>query len=504
MDTALVLPNELWEHIFNFLPRPSVLTMVIVNKEFHQLGRPRVWRTLKLCSSNPQNSERIQAVFNNPTLATFVKDITIAEPYYSPQSRASLLSTALRRISPFGNPPDINEIALAEFHAIKLAGKVLSHLTSVRNMRVSFPKNPMSFTGSYSPYMTLWASLVDHQSLYNIRSLQLTIDTYQVSYLSQCINQASPIFQNLEEFNLIVEFWSGCSYWWKTFTILLFIRQSIRYLSYDGKNPPTHSHFPATSFGYLPNLVRFYQGYAGKGWEKVDPDACQKFLMQHRKTLTHLILKGLEIDALEFLWPTAVDQNVYPRLDTIHLTSTAARQGNQPNGRCIPSFAPYADSLTTLSLLGPNLSYTDVEQLVMGLAKQRIGSKPTALLRRLRFTVSILTPELFDLLSEYLGDLRVMDLSFVLLAADKARSKGTRGYNKEVWDLIKTRSYPSWNLYHVDARNLNRLGPNGLRMRNKNLLRLLMEVVPSIEEVGEIDWSDVDGEKYFTDSSLGL
>ncbi|TFK63693.1 hypothetical protein BDN72DRAFT_305580 [Pluteus cervinus] len=150
----------------------------------------------------------------------------------------------------------------------------------------------------------------------------------------------------------------------------------------------------------------------------------------------------------------------------------------------MPSFRKLANTLTCLMLVAKfdsgGFCYQDVKGLFDSLRLPTCGIG----LKGLWIHVVALSPELLDLMAGSLTNLEKLKLSYTRLVGDDNDQR--TGDKNVFFEKMESRSYPDWGLRYLDVESWAR--SPGDRIPPEFLRR----TIPSLREVGTIDWGDVE------------
>ncbi|TFK63704.1 hypothetical protein BDN72DRAFT_963743 [Pluteus cervinus] len=482
------LPVELWSRIVQFLSSCDIQNLVLTCRYLHSCASAHNWRRLTLCTSEPQQLERIQSIIRNPGLGHHVKHLR-----FKPRDWANgeTMHTSLwvednptwwgLLDSRYWFAPSKSRRHLIQSReSIEAATKVIPHLTNLHEITVipsfSQSRHPVS-----RPYCVLWASL----RVERIRRLNLQLHSVGVlQVFSKAIRESNIIFHCLDILSLDLGYrlpdYPG-------------LENDLRAIADCGRDnvticgfflpsrPGPHFSKVISALGCFPKLSQLHLKVFQSSWEP-DPtrDYLIPFLIKHRSVLSRLQLSSYFFDQ------TFPESIFVPHTATsLPLSALSITCDPIPYTRFpgpVPSIARFGDTLTTLVLdLSPSSRgwlYKELHDLFIHLHKPSHG----ILLRRFMTRVLRLSPDIFDLMSDHLEKLETLELGYTKLV-------GANGLDDSDEDLFKhnlgTRTYTSWGLRRLHLRSMYSSLPSAL------LMEFVADRIPSVKEFGPFDWSDI-------------
>lgn len=154
--------------------------------------------------------------------------------------------------------------------------------------------------------------------------------------------------------------------------------------------------------GRFPCLLRF--DYDWSHWNAHLGRAYQKFVCAHRRTIKELFLVSISpasISSCSFFNEDGFDPTfIRPMIEYVNVKFTPSR-GHTLERTFLPSFLPFASTLTALSISAVAYSFKEIESIIEGLN-----------LIKVQVTTTTLKPRLLMLFFVQLPDIRVLDISY--------------------------------------------------------------------------------------------
>ncbi|TFK61297.1 hypothetical protein BDN72DRAFT_849810 [Pluteus cervinus] len=513
-DIATSLPAEIWLLIFDQLFLLDILQLRLVHRVFHGYSQQRIWEDLTLCTLEANHYARCKAILRDPSLGPLVRNLFLTpfNNHRRADARTNLWIcdppienwSGLFRSLQWKRPLRSLKWFRLSRKGIDVGASVTSHLTNIRRLSLSF-SFPEDFHPSPEPYRRILSNLPT--TSLQFLDLRFTSAT-ALQIFGEALHHAPPIFENLQTLFIDLRirwYWeTSRNYGERDFqTDIQAIsntgRNSLRSLRICiGKLRVISSLHPLfNGLGVFPNLDHFSFSFLGD----YEHNRITEFLRQHHPHLKSLDLQNLIHRALAIVDPDdAQDNRPMPELQTLSFF-------NRHHGM-IPSWPlarlrlrPYANSLTTLVIsnwwfhprsrnsfneppVKHGFEFDDVKELLLSLRRPNQG----ALLRRLKIHLLELSPELFDLMSNYLDNLQILDISYHDLVAQKGDAREGKA---NFWRKMSARCYSNWGLKAISLnRATSQLYSN--YAPNPPVMRLLARRIPSVREIGPLHWSEAD------------
>ncbi|TFK61458.1 hypothetical protein BDN72DRAFT_849643 [Pluteus cervinus] len=496
---AHALPEELWTHIFKYLPHEALKTMGSVDSIFRTYVSSLIRRRLTVCSLLPENIKNAKLILGNPYLARQVTNLRLRPVNYVAADQVEAWTSLWLITAPtfwsvlkhfkWAHPVLSWRYYRRSIEDIRVSTKAIPLLTHLQEITVvPFFHRRSSYIPPIAPYRAIWAGLrTEHLQRLN---LQLwTPGSMQM--ISEAMRSTPPaVFTSLRtltldvgvERNMYTELQEDLR------TILDCGRPSLRSF---GIAFCTGSHFADVvgAFGIFPNLSQFH---FQASFLQHDENAqllrqhLLPFFLKHKSTLTKLQFSMLPLS------PTII-QSIFGRHDDndnsalkleaftlrYHFPNPSRTEHEQPVR--MPSFRMFADTLTCLTLVPidyrEGLYYDDVKVLLGSLRR----SNRTIGLKRLWICLMSLSPELLDLMAGSLTNLEKLKAYHGILVGEKDQQTD----NKEGFlEKMNSRFYPHWELRYLDIKSWTE--------HDRIPADYLKRIIPSLREVGTIDWEDVD------------
>ncbi|TFK72077.1 hypothetical protein BDN72DRAFT_957552 [Pluteus cervinus] len=499
MDVVTSLPPEIWHHILSLLSIDDIKELALAHRIFYAYGRPFLWHTLNLCSLRKSDRIRTRTILQDPALGLYVQHLLLA-PNNNEQ---------LERYSPapgvewyIQNPTNVwvcpsvrtwldvakrvnwrkPRHSLLHFRisrkTVDVAAELAPLLTNVR--KISFhPRFYEDLQPNPHPYCQVLRSICPNR----VRCLDLNFCSASAFYLfAEIVRELQITFELLDTLILSIAVFYDVAFPWEfkrdIQTIADIGRPSLQSLSVcwgvGKETPKTEDLFDG--LGFFPRLSSFHLT-----WSR-DPDYIAGFLLKHQATLSQIGFKNRLSSLLTFL--PRIPR--LPHISSVNLVNVAI---TYPYIAVIkPEFSFCAHSITALSIRNTHrnyhgFSYQDLFDLVSSLCIPEHGS----CLRRLRIAVKYLSPEVFDILSNYLTRLQTLDITYWHLVGD-IRESSNVSQQGLFWRNMRYRQYSDWRLRCLDASRF----VYGNSIRNFPLLRLLSRRIPAVQELGPFDWTDIE------------
>ncbi|TFK67493.1 hypothetical protein BDN72DRAFT_94782 [Pluteus cervinus] len=517
-----VLPTEIWIHIYSYLSPNEIERLKSVHRVCYGLSQARRWKTLQLGYFDEMGvppNDMVEGCLENPVLAGHVRHLLIQEWSRSHQRQST---TSRGRISLWTKThiklpvKRTQQIWKSRDTLVDESLVVISHLTprlEEMTINLSGPFHgepyPQRHSRSRQIFYEQLFTLLAHGSLtpnlptkrtssFRFRSLTLKVQSYHLPLVANWLSIGAEIFDKLEQLSLDVDLSTKIDPYSDLpqpdsqvverdiRAIITYLRKPVRKLII--RDESTH---PLPGFieglGHFPELASLELACSFTGTLL----GYVNFLMRHRKTLEHLCLEAISMADATKIFSAPPDSSStssqLPHLSTLGLSfrdfsNFGSTQHLLFRNKFLCRLSLLSQTLTTLVLDMPfhMLDYEDVRVLAKSLCRPGAG----ALLKRLKIAISELSPEIIDLFSECFNNLAVLDMTFDTFLGSKNRPV----YSKpDFWGVMETRRYSNWtSLRWVDVMWRNSFA-------GQLLLELLARTIPSIQEFGPIDWSDVGG-----------
>ncbi|TFK63696.1 hypothetical protein BDN72DRAFT_881942 [Pluteus cervinus] len=499
MNGAHALPVELWIHVLKLLPREDLKTMILVHSVFRTCASPMIRRRLIICSLLPKNIENANSILEYPHLARQVTNLCLfpmnyvaadqVEPWTSLWLIAPTFWSVLKHFK-LSHPISSWRYYRQSLEDIQISTKVVPLLTHVREITVIPTLNHAnSYVAPLAPYRAIWAGLRTEY----LQKLTLQLCTPgAIQVISKAMRSTpSVVFKSLKTLTLDLGIRQ---------TVYLYrnLQENLRSILDCGRDslcafgivvdPGDTSYFAEVvgAFGVFPNLVHFHLETSFLQFDQHTQSLGQHllpFFVKHRSTLTKLHLSTLPISpsVISSIFGHHDDNdNSALKLEAFTLTYHLSGPSNSQDGLHMPNFRKFAGTLTCLMLVSTyheGLSYEDVRVLLDSLRLPICGIR----LKRLWISVVALSPELLDLMAGSLTNLESLRLSYGRLVGDKNQQSNDKDLFLEKMD---SRSYPLWGLRYLDIKSWTE--------DDCLLADYLKDIIPSLIEVGTIDWGDVE------------
>ncbi|TFK61463.1 hypothetical protein BDN72DRAFT_965159 [Pluteus cervinus] len=494
MDGEQALPEEVWAQILQLLPDEDIKTMALVHRVFRPYASPIIWRRLTVCSILPNHIKKARAIRKNPHLARQVTSLHLHPANWvtadkvKPWTSLWIISTptfwsALKHAN-WSHPILSWRYYRRSLASIKTSTTVVPLLTNIQEISVI----PSSFHKTYGlpplePYCAIWAGLrTEHLQTLNLQFV--TNDATQV--FSRAMQSASPVvFESLQTLRLKIASGRGLYSGFKDDlqAILNCGRASLRSLkiSFD----PIQSDYRTEVFGALgvfPKLAQFY--YESPSFST--PTHAQllgphliPFLSKHRSTMKKLHLSAFIMcgSILHYLCGPHNDHDEALRLETFTFTYPLSLAGRDNR---IPDFGRFRETLTCLMLFSKGWAGGfRYEQLVVLFSSLEHPTRGV-LLTKLWIHVSALSPDMLDLMATSLVNLKCLEMCYGMLVGSRDQRTDNEGLFHQ---NMRGRAYPDWGLLTLDTKSWT--GQDRIPTRD------MKEFIPSLKEIGSIDWEDV-------------
>ncbi|TFK64252.1 hypothetical protein BDN72DRAFT_963348 [Pluteus cervinus] len=500
MDVATSLPPELWQLILSFMSSTDIKQLSLVHSALHTSGQPFLWQTVNLCTLRKSDRVKAQAILQNPALGACVKHLRLKPANYEQLARFTsglgwytknptnvwvCNSSSIKTWADVVKRIDWDHPTRGFWHfrvsrkTVEMAIKLASHLTNIR--KITF--QPV-FYEELHPNPHLYSQVLRNIRPNQVRCLDLDFCSGSTLQLfGKVVRELQLTFELLDTLILRITVHSDVGLPWDFKSDIQAIadmgRTSLQSLDISWSVKPT---FPSINhlfdgLGFFPRLNRFnLTWYTNRYFDQITG-----FLFRHHTTLSQV---GFGNNLSDLVTLLLTNPRKLPHLSSIILMN---RNMRWPFTFTVqPTLSLYANTLTTLVLqnrLFLGLTYQDFFELVSSLDIPGHGS----CLRRLKIPICSLSPEVFDVMSNYLRSLQTLDITYVWLVGHKDED-GHVNQKALFWRNMRFRQYPDWGLQCIDA-NLSR---TTWYKQNVPLLRLLFRRIPSIREFGPVDWSDVE------------
>ncbi|TFK73065.1 hypothetical protein BDN72DRAFT_835396 [Pluteus cervinus] len=539
-DVANILPTELWTVIFQMLSGNEIRAMRLVNKQFHHLTQPFFWKSLKLCSLNSGAEEKARTIIRNPHLGAYTRHLILqpsswAHPvgpttwvptnlWVRNYSRRNILDRFRIDWVDWDHPTSSFQIFRRSRKSIQTAINAISLLPNLLKLTI-FMDFFMEPRPNPEPYRKLWSGLKASQlrclclTFRSGSSVQVIADA--IRSVTQAVgassvrgkgststtSRSSLVFQQLEMLDLNVSTapngYSVVDDFARDIQTIVDLGrssiQSLRILYFatqfgDWAQPYLEAFFGG--LGLFPRLQHIdYRTLGNYNYE-----CFKRFLTRHSSTVVRLRLTGIQerLFSLATFKPKASwlnpekDQisDTRPLFKFTHL-ALMVQKGYFLFPPLTLDLSRFADTLTTLVLSeigwkyarGHGYTYQDIEFLIRSLERPLHSG---VLLERFCLSIATLSPELFDLMAEYLVNLRDLELRYAVLVDHKDQGE-TKGSETLFLQRMEAREYPNWCLQSIQIYAFPQQKP----VHNVQLMGLLAAKIPSIRKRGKIDWSDV-------------
>ncbi|TFK61691.1 hypothetical protein BDN72DRAFT_965026 [Pluteus cervinus] len=494
MNDAHALPEELWTHIFKYLPHEDLKTMSSVDSVLRTYVGSMIWRRLTVCSLLPENIKNAKLILENPYLARQITSLRLHPVHYIAADQEEAW-TSLWVIAPtfwsvlkhfkWAHPVLSWRYYRRSIEDIRVSTKVVPLLTHLREITVvPFFHRRRSYIPPVAPYRAIWAGLrTEYLQRLNLRLWK----PGSIQMISEAMRSTPPVvFASLQ--TLTLDLGMEQSIYPKLQedlrTILDCGRSSLR--SFGITFCTTDSHYAEIvgAFGIFPNLSQFLFQASFLQYDQNAQLLRQVFLpffLQHQSTLRKLHLSMLPISS-PFIWSIFGDHddnaNVALKLEAFTFRYHFPDPFRDEQPVQMPRFRMFADTLTCLVLVpifdrdSEGLYFDDVKVLLgsLRLSNRSIG------LKRLWIRLMALSPELLDLMAESLTNLEKLKVCHRILVGEKDRHTDDKGLFLE---KMNSRFYPQWELRHLDVKSWS--------AEDRIPADYLKKAIPSLREVGSID-----------------
>ncbi|TFK72065.1 hypothetical protein BDN72DRAFT_836637, partial [Pluteus cervinus] len=363
---------------------------------------------------------------------------------------------------------------------VDVAAKLAPRLTNVR--KISFhPRFYENFQPNPRPYCQVLKTISPNR----VRCLDLNFCSASAFHLfAEIIRELQITFELLDTLIVRTTTYYGVTFPWElkrdTQTIADIGRLSLQSLSVcwgvETETPMTEDLFDG--LGFFPRLSSFHLTW----YTSRDFDCIAGFLLAHQATLSQIGFKN----RLNYLLGFLPSIPRLPHISSVNLVNGAMKYPYISVTE--PRFSFCAHSITTLTIWNANLNYHGFiyEDLLEIISSLHIPGRGSCL-RELRITVKYLSPEVFDTLSNYLGGLHTLDITYWHLVGDKRESNNVSQQGL-FWRNMRYRQYSDWRLRCLNASRFR----YGKYIRNYPLLRLLSRRIPSVQDFGPFDWTDME------------
>ncbi|TFK72076.1 hypothetical protein BDN72DRAFT_378308 [Pluteus cervinus] len=437
MDVATSLPPELWHIILSFLFSKDIQQLTLAHSALYACSRPFLWQAVNLCSMRKSDRVKARAILRTPALGMFVRHLRLKPANFEQPERFS------PRLGWYTKNPTnvwVCDASIKTWYDVakridweqptrpfwdfkvsrktaEMAVKLAPFLTNVR--KITFQPR---FYEEIHPDPCLYCQILRNICPNQVRCLNLNFCSGSALQLfAKIIRELQITFQLLDSLALYITVYSDVSLPWDFKSDIKAVadvgRASLQSLDVSWSVNPT---FPSMEhlldgLGLFPNLSRFNLiSYTRKDFGLVTG-----FLIKHHVTLSHIEL-GNNLNDLV----TLLSGNSYKllRLSSIKFINQNMRW---PYILAVqPSLSFYANTLTTLVIqntmgLYLGLTYEHLSELISSLNIPGHGS----CLRRLRIPIAHLSPEVFDIMSNHLQGLQILDLAYRHLVGDKSGSR---------------------------------------------------------------------------------